>query len=89
MFEKMCPRCLDDGNFLEVGHDEDGRTFKLYGCPVCLSMTRVFDVPQTEREVVLVALVTDALSATAAAGVPAREAAVEQLLMFPHMMRGN
>lgn len=89
MFDKMCPHCLSDGEFLEAGHDETGRTFKIYGCSKCRNMTRVFDTPITEREVVLVALVEEALSAMAIDSVPEREAAVEQLLMFPHMMRGD
>lgn len=87
MSNNLCPHCLADCHFLETGHDETGRSFKLYGCKVCRSMTRVFDAPQTEREVVLVALVTDALSDNVTPVVPEREAAVEQLLMFPHQPR--
>lgn len=58
-------------------------------------MTRVFDSPQTEHEVVLVALVTDALSDKP----PQKELDIEesiriwqtekehQLELFPHMAR--
>lgn len=72
----LCPKCLDDTNFIDEGVSSDGRTFKIYDCQTCGSINRVFDSPQTESEVVLVALVTDAHSDS----VPAREQFVEDQL---------
>jgi len=59
----MCSGCLCDAIFNEVGHDENGRIFKLYFCHKCKNYTRVFDAPMTEREEVDMTLVTEALSA--------------------------
>lgn len=83
MSKSFCGKCFDQANIHEDSVTSDGRTFKVYLCPTCKSLTRVFDVPVTEAEVVLVALVTDALSDNVTPVVPERELRVEQLLMFP------
>jgi len=72
----MCSHCLCDAHFTEIGHDEHGSTFKLYFCHKCKQYTRVFDAPQSERESVNQALVTDALSDTEHP---------KQLRMFPQV----
>lgn len=60
----MCSGCLCDAMFTEIGHDDEGRTFKLYFCHKCKNYTRVYDAPRSEKEVVEDALVTEALSAS-------------------------
>lgn len=82
---EICPNCLDDTNFDSISTTPDGRQFKLYLCPTCHRGTRVYDVPLTCRETVLVALVEDALSASRELRIPSREEEVEQLLMFPRV----
>lgn len=81
--KNTCPQCLNRAVFLERGITEDGRDYTLYKCPTCRSVTRVFDVPQTEHEVVLKALVEEP------AKVPKREERVEkQLSLWDAIQRG-
>ena len=55
----ICPNCLDDAIFRERGITEEGREFTMYKCPTCRSDIRTYDVPQTEHEVALKAIVAE------------------------------
>lgn len=76
----ICPNCLNDAIWRERGITEQGREFTMFKCPNCHSDIRVFDVPQTEHEVVLKAIVEEPRKKKK---IPAREEAVErQLRLF-------
>lgn len=73
-----CPQCLGRAVFMERGITDDNRDYTLYKCPTCRSVTRVFDVTVTEREVVLKALVEEVNE------IPKREERVEKQIGLWH-----
>lgn len=72
----MCSHCLGQANFIEKGHDEKGRTFKLYFCPTCKNYTRNFLT--SERETV-----DDIIRAELSLEPKALSDNIRQLRMFP------